>query len=120
MVISPVVLFFEATIGDTGAITLASSPANKGISSVVRSDTGLYLITLQDSYYKLLACQPERPIEESGGADPQVWGAVYAEDVDSVTTPTITVQYRVEGGTATDPNSGATLKFPIWLDNSGA
>lgn len=119
MAVNPVVLFFEATIGATGAITLASSPANRGISTVVRSDTGKYTITLQDQYYKLLECNPGRPIEESGGADPQVWGSIFSEDVDG-TTPTIVVQYRVEAGTATDPNNGATLKFSIWLDNSGA
>lgn len=74
-------LYAYVSIGATGAPTL-SAAKSKGISSISRSGTGAYTLTLEDSYYQLLMaqfCLLEADAENLGFQ-------VTAEDVDGAKT----------------------------------
>ena len=108
----PVVVFVEFTVDGSGDPTLVD---RGGVSSIAHTATGKYTVTLQDHYNALIGADIERPQED---ADPQVFGHVISEDVNNTTTPVVVLGYKVEGGTATDPNASATLRTRLWLKNS--
>jgi hypothetical protein len=121
MVKNPVLLFARVTIGGTGACTLVAS-GSKGVSSITRTSAGLYVLTLQDVYVGLISCHAVRTLASGIPAAPGY--SVVSNTV--TTTKTITVQFSgatASGDTtlvATDPSSGTTLDFQIWLSNSSA
>lgn len=118
---APVVLFAKVAIGATGAPTL-SAANSKGVASISRTSAGLYVITLQDAYVRLLNCHAVRTLASGLPAAPAF--NVVSNTVSS--TKTITVQFggaTASGDTtlvATDPSNGSTLDFVIWLSNSSA
>lgn len=118
---APVVLFAKVAIGSTGAPTLNASQS-KGVSSISRTSAGLYVITLQDVYVRLLNCHAVRTLASGLPAAPAY--NVVSNTVS--TTKTITVQFAGATATAdtalvaTDPSNGSTLDFVIWLSNSSA
>lgn len=105
-------LFAVITIGGTGAPTLT---IGGGIASVSRTSAGLYVITLSDTYAKLLHVATQAVSSTSAQAAPMC--TVVSETV--ATNKTITLQYRaIDNSTATDPASGEILLVKIALRNS--
>jgi hypothetical protein len=109
----PVRLTLNVSFGSAGAPTLNSSNS-KGIASISRTSAGLYVITLQDVYNKLLSAHME---QLSTGAQAAPIRNIVSQSVSSAKT--ITIQYRaVDNVTATDPASGEQLFMEINLGNS--
>lgn len=46
-------LYVHLTFG-SGTVTMTARPRNKGIASISRTSTGLYVLTLQDTYQRIL------------------------------------------------------------------
>jgi hypothetical protein len=107
-------IYGKATIAATGAPTLVATKS-KGVSSIARTGTGAYTITLQDTYVDLLLAGFH--IELASGAP-----AVYAWKVvsyDSTGAKTYLIQFYNDAATAADIADGATLKFKFELKDSG-
>ncbi len=105
-------IYAKITIGSTGAPTLVSADSI-GVASVSRTSAGLYVVTLQDKYVKLLhaSVSVTTPTAEDLVAN------VVSESVSSskqVTFRTTT------GGVATDPASGDSVSVALQLKNSTA
>lgn len=111
-----VTLYSDVTIAAAGAPTLVSGK-NKGIKSISRVSAGDYLITLQDSYVRLLMVDFGF-IKATVPAAPSM--SIKASSVTSNTAPTIEVVFYNSAGTATDPASGEELVLEIMLSNSSA
>lgn len=103
-------LYAKLTFGSSGAVTLTSGV---GIASVAKSDTGDYLITLQDKYVALK--NVEGTLLKSTGEDIRV--QLKAEAVASSKTLSI---FTLAGSSATNPSSGAVLFLKIELKNTTA
>lgn len=108
-------LFADVTFGSSGAPTL-NKANSKGIKSIVRSSAGKYVITLQDSYQRLLVVKHVF-INATAPAAPGMY--IFAQIVGSVTAPTITVIFNT-AGTATDPASGEEVLLQISLNDTTA
>ena len=103
-------LFATISFDSSGDATL---DAGLGISSTVAHTTdGEYVITLQDSYDKLLGLAGV--FESATEEDIRI--QLDAEDVDGA-TPTIAL-FTLTGATATDPADGTKLHLTIHLRNS--
>jgi len=101
-------IYAKLTFGSSGAVTLTSG---LGVASAVKSATGDYLITLEDSYVKLMAVQGV--FLSSTAEDIRV--QVKAESVTSAKTISI---YTLTGASATNPASGTVLLLKFELKNS--
>jgi len=117
---SVVDLYAIVSIGASGAATVTRG---KGIASVVKSTTGVYVVTLQDRYqqpllgvrvdWKQTAAVPNAPF-------------VYQSAADTVkTTRTITLTTCAASGgsgalVATEPASGNVMYIRIALSNTEA
>lgn len=106
-------LFAKVAIGATGAPTL-NAIQSKGIASISRSSAGVYVITLGDVWNRLLGV--DLTYVNSTGLPAAPNFVVKAQTIDTA-GKTITVEFS-SGGTATDPDNGATLMFEITLKNS--
>lgn len=98
------------TVGSTGAPTLVAADS-LGVASIARNSAGLYTLTLQDTYNKLLhaSVQIRTPSAEDIKAN------LVTESVASAKT----LQFRcVAVGTATDPASGDMIYVSLQLKNS--
>lgn len=103
----------RVTFGAAGAPTLVTADS-KGVASISRTSAGLYVITLQDVYNKLLGLNMT---QLSTGAQAAPIVNLVAQTVS--TNKTITIQYRaIDNTTATDPASGEQLYLSIELNNS--
>lgn len=102
-------LFAEIAIGATGAPTLL---AGNGIESVTRSAAGEYLVTLQDSYYRLLGLNGV--LEAAAGED--IRFQVKEEAIKNSKTFSF---FCLAGAVATDPSDGSKVRLEIVLKNSG-
>lgn len=106
-------LFAHITYGATGAPTL-DAPNSKGVASISRTSAGLYVLTLQDSYNKLLGFTVN---QLSTGAQAAPVLNIVSQTVSS--TKIVTFQYRaINNSTATDPASGEQAFIQITLGNS--
>lgn len=110
-------IFAHITIGGTGAPTLDTT-ASKGVASISRTSAGLYVLTLEDRYVRLLMFQSlVKLVSTSIPASPFL--QLSAETV--ATNKTITFQYAdVSTPSATDPASGEELYLQITLCDSTA
>lgn len=107
-------IFLKVNIGASGAPTIPSGNA-KGVASISRTSAGLYAITLQQAYNRLLAVQGQSISGSSAQAAPLL--TVVSETV--ATTKIVTIQYRaIDNSTATDPASGEVLMIHIVVRNS--
>lgn len=106
-------IYANVTFGASGEPTLVTANS-KGVASIARSAEGVFLITLQDNYYKLLNVQGVFDAGTAGPAAPTL--SVYD---DGVTAGTLTILTQ-NGGTDTDPASGEELFLQISLSNSSA
>lgn len=113
----PVQLFCEFSIGASGAATLVRG---KGIASVAKSTTGVYLITLSDTYQRILGI---RAFAKNTSTVPNA-PFVFESAADTVSsTKTITLTTCAASGTsgalvATEPASGNTYRVELLLKNA--
>lgn len=117
-----IVLSPKISFGASGAPTLSTSHG-KGVSTVSRTSTGLYVLTLQDTYVALLGFVGSYDATGSSGAAPLA-PIVFCK-TNAVTTPatggTITfVTGDYVNGAVADPASGEILMLTIVLSNSTA
>lgn len=108
-------LFADVTFGATGAPTLVAKNS-KGVKSITRSSAGKYVITLQDSYARLLMVK-HAFINATAPASPSSY--IVSQTVGTANPPTITVQFNA-AGTATDPASGEEALIQFVLSDSSA
>lgn len=106
-----VTLFLKADIGASGAPTLDTA-ASKGIASIVRDNTGLYTITLSDSYNSLLFADFQLVDDDLADITFQVTASAV-----SSATPTVELACKA-AASAADPASGSDLLARIVLKNS--
>lgn len=104
-------LFADIAIGASGAPTLSKG---LGIASVARVSAGLYDITLQDKYIRLMQCSVSQMVAAAQDINPQL----VSEDVDG--TKVIRVRFIDSSEAATDPDSGSRILVRIDLKNSSA
>lgn len=103
-------LFAEVSIGSSGAPTLVRG---LGIASISRSSTGLYVVTLQDKYVRLMHASVQIMSASAEDAVSQL----VSEDVDVAQT----ISFRIikgSDGLVVDPASGDKLFIKIDLKNS--
>jgi len=104
-------LFADIAIGASGAPTLSKG---LGIASVARVSAGLYDITLQDKYIRLMQCSVSQMVAAAQDINPQL----VSEDVDG--TKVIRVRFIDSSEAETDPDSGSRILVRIDLKNSSA
>lgn len=113
-------LFAEIAIGATGAPTLTKG---LGISSVARSGTGAYTLTLSSQYQRLLHASVTLLDADAEDLVFQVTNANTTTSSVKQTTPTVTFVCKAYDGdgavAAADPSNGATLLVRIDLKNTG-
>jgi hypothetical protein len=112
---APVRLFARVTFGSSGAPTLDKAKS-KGVKSISRTSAGLYVITLQDSYQRLLNMK-HLFLNATAPAAPGMYLVTDATSTNSA--PAVTVQFNA-AGTATDPGSGEEVRLTFELSNSTA
>lgn len=106
----------QATIGSSGAITIAAAPKNMGIVSITKQSTaGQYTIILSQAYKRLLAIIPNVTNAAGIAAAPDM-GILAASDITTRATG-ITIQFS-SGGSATNLASGDVLNLVILVNNS--
>ena len=103
-------LYLDVAIGASGAPTLSRG---LGVASITRSSTGLYVITLQDAYNRLLNARVTILNASAQDAHPQL----VSESVASAKT----ISFRTitgSTGAVVDPANGARLLISLELKNS--
>lgn len=114
-------LFVRIVFGASGAPTLTAVPRNKGIASISQTSAGLYVLTLQDAYQRILNIAGTMIATSGLPAAP-----VIARKSDTVaTTKTITFTTLLMGSgaaapVATNPADTDVLEMEITLSNSSA
>lgn len=104
-------IYAEIAIGSSGAPTLTRGT---GVASVSRTSAGLYVLTLQDQYMRLM--QADVSVQSASAQDLDVQLAS-----ESVATSAKTVSWRTQtAGVATDPSSGSVLRVSLQLKNTSA
>jgi hypothetical protein len=103
-------LYLNVAIGASGAPTLTTGQ-NVGIQSITRDTAGVYIITLQDAYTRLMSMQVMNVAASSQDL-------VFAIEAQAVAT-TKTIQFRcLTANVETDPASGSVLLIQLNLKNS--
>jgi hypothetical protein len=102
-----ILLAGKIALSAAAAVTSFSIP---GVASVAKTGTGLYTITLQDTYQDLLGICPVI------GGNPLVHAGVGAVDVASAKT--IVVQTISEAGVLADVAAASTIYVTLVLSNS--
>jgi len=102
-------LYAEVAIGAAGVPTLMYG---NGVESVSLTAAGDYLITLQDSYYRLLDLNGS--LEAVAGEDLRF--QIKEEAVKDSKTLSV---FCLAGATPTDPSDGSKIRLEITLKNSG-
>lgn len=112
-------LYADITFGLTGAPTLNTSNS-KGIRSISRTSAGLFVVTLQDTYRRVL--QVDATFIVAAGSFPAAPQCqIAASAVGTVAAPTVTLQFaNPTGTTATDPANTERVLIHIALSNSDA
>lgn len=102
-------IYADIAIGASGAPTLTEG---LGIASVVRSAPGVYTITLQDKYNRLMAAQ----VSIAAASAEEIQSQLVSEDVSGAKT----VVFRcIDTSTAeVDPDSGDRILVRLDLKNS--
>lgn len=101
-------IYAEIAIGGSGAPTLSRGT---GVASISRSSAGLYVLTLQDKYMRLMHANVE--IQSAAAQD------LHAQSVSESVASAKTYSFRtVAAGVETDPSSGSVLRIALQLKNS--
>ena len=101
-------LYAEVAIGATGAPTLTSG---LGITSISRDSAGVYIVTLDDKYVRLMAFNV---IQYEATAEDLTF---QVEVADVVSAKTIQFQCKA-AAVETDPSSGSVLLLKVELKNT--
>ena len=101
-------LYLDVAIGASGAPTLTRGV---GIASITRDSAGVYDITLQDAYMRLMSVQVTQLVAAAEDLNFQL------ESETVSTTKVIRVRCTTDA-TETDPSSGSRLLVQINLKNS--
>ena len=111
--------FIQAGDGYTDASGVIL-PLPRGVTSIVRSSAGLFVITLEKGYVTLLSCSicPVNPTSAEVLAGALVSFNVTENAQGSVAAKTITVQLVNGSGVATDPETGGGFLIGLRLLNS--
>lgn len=108
-------LFGQVAIGGTGAPTISLSKS-LGIASISRASAGLYTVTLNDSWVRLMNFQAQ--FIDSGS---QTVATTYVVSNTIASGGKVIVIQCVDfAGAAVDPRSGATMLLEINLSNTTA
>ena len=103
-------IYAKVAIGSTGAPTL-NAAQSQGVQSISRTSAGLYVLTLQDKYMRLM--DAHIAIVTPSAED------IKANVVSEAVATAKTVTFRcVAVATATDPASGDSLLISLQLKNS--
>lgn len=115
-------LFAKISFGSTGAPTLDATNS-KGVSSISRTSTGLYVLTLTDNYNRLFGVNATWDTSGASGSAP-VGPIVYLSAANAVSTlGAATITFKTGdyvNGAVADPASGEVLYLEINLKNSNA
>lgn len=118
-------LFCQISFGSSGAPTLATanatSAALKGVASVSRTSTGLFVLTLQDSWRKLLLFAGSWDTSGASSAAP-VAPIIYVV-TNSITSVPGSITFKTGdyvNGAVADPANGEILRLKIVVGNSSA
>lgn len=114
-------LYARFTVGAAGVATIVSAPGSKGITSIVRSAAGKYVVTLDDAYYQFL--MGHAVVQDATNSDPTTVGVLARVFSETVSTPAnpgvVTIQfYNVANGSAADPRNGAVVLVKLEMRNS--
>lgn len=101
-------IYAEVAIAGSGAPTLTRGT---GVASVTRDSAGVYIVTLQDKYSRLMHVSVAQVV----AAAEDLGFQVEAHDVTSAKTVTIRC---VAAGVETDPSSGSSLLISLQLKNT--
>lgn len=101
-------LYAKVAIGASGAPTISSA---YGIASVARVSTGLYRITLSDSYASLK--HVEAIVLHSTAAD-----HTFQVKLETVATTKLVELFVLTGGSVADPADGSSLLIKLELKNT--
>jgi hypothetical protein len=101
-------LYADVAIGASGAPTINKA---LGVESITRDSAGVYILTLQDKYTRLVAVNAVQLVASAQDLNIQL----EAEDVDGAKTITLRC---VSAGVETDPANGSRLLINIDLKNS--
>ena len=118
-------VFCQISFGASGAPTLATNGITaaglKGVASIAQGATGVYTLTLQDSWVKLLNFAYSW--DTSGAADAAPLAPVVFITANGVTSNPGTIEFtcgNYTNGADTNPASGEILRLEITLGNSTA
>lgn len=101
-------IYAEIAIAGSGAPTITYST---GAASISRTSAGLYVLTLQDAYNRLMHANVE--IQSASAQD------LVAQTASQSVSSAKTVTFRTQAaGVATDPTSGSVLRVALQLKNS--
>lgn len=101
-------LHADVSIGSSGAPTITKA---LGIASIARDSAGVYTVTLDDKFMRLMDFRVTQLVASAEDLKFQL----VAESVSSAKT----VQFRcIAVGTETDPSSGSRLLIKLELKNS--
>lgn len=103
-------LHAKVAIGASGAPTL-DSEISVGIASISRDSAGVYILTLDDKYKKLVGF---KVMQEAAAAEDLTF-QIESEDVASAKT----IQFQCKAAAVeTDPSSGSSLFLEIAVKNT--
>jgi hypothetical protein len=118
-------IFCQISFGASGAPTLATSNVTsaslKGVASVSRTSTGLFVLTLQDAWVKLLYFSGSWDTSGASGAAPV--GPIIYVTTNSITASPGVITFKTGdyvNGAVADPASGEILRLKIVVGNSTA
>jgi hypothetical protein len=106
-------IFMNVSFGASGAPTLTSKE-NYGITSIAKTGTGAYTITLKSKFNRLMLAKAMF-LNATAPAAP---GMYVVADNSAASTPTVQVQFLNASGVATNPGSGEVLLLQLSLKNS--
>lgn len=104
-------IYAIVAIGASGAPTLTAADS-KGVASISRTSAGLYVLTLQDQYNKLMHLTVMQLIGTAQDIKVQL-----VSETTTASTKQITFR-TLAAGVATDPSSGSVLYIKAELKNS--
>lgn len=110
-------LFLKATIGASGAPTVVIAKQFSASIPIVHNSAGNYTISLRGPANMLLDCLSTQLL--AGGtklAAPIM--KVVSEQVNSVSAPSMIIQFYSDAGVAADIDNGATLMLRVTLRNA--
>lgn len=102
-------VYAEIAIAGSGAPTLTYGT---GVASISRTSTGLYVLTLQDTYTRLMAAD----VSILSASAQDLISQLQAESVASAKT--VTFRTQEAAGVVADPSNGSKLFVKLDLKNS--